>query len=218
MGKIINLTGQKFGRLTVQSFAGQDHRNQALWNCVCECGNVVVVKSYFLRSGTTKSCGCFADECRAKANFKHGKRNTRLFNIWYKMIQRCTNPKEAAYKDYGHRGIYVCQEWLNSFEAFWDWAQKNGYRDDLSIDRIENNGPYSPENCRWATQKEQANNRRSNIIIEYKGESHNIAEWAKITGIKSGTLLRRYKQGWTLEEIFEPTHPHGYKRKKERGG
>ena len=204
MGNITNLVGRRFGRLIVIELYDVDKTRDKRWKCRCDCGSETLVRGSKLRNGRTKSCGCLRKEAKG-ADLKHGASHTRLYRIYSGMKDRCLSKNDAAYQDYGGRGITICDEWLNSFDAFRDWALSNGYRYDLTIDRIENDGSYSPENCRWTTRKVQANNQRSNHIIEYNGEKKTVAQWSEITGIRHDTLLYRLKRNWPIEKVlFHP--------------
>lgn len=147
--------------------------------------------------------------------FKHGKKHTRLYRIWLQMKNRCYNTRTKRYPDYGGRGIKVCDEWLHDFQAFWDWSMTHGYADDLSIDRIDNNGSYTPDNCRWVTQFVQANNSRHCRMLTFKGETHSVSEWSRITGISRHTLSNRiHVYGWSVEKTL--TVPNGGGKKWRR--
>ena len=161
--KLIDLTGQRFGRLTVIERAGSIHGHVA-WLCRCDCGNTLTVPSDKLRSRNTQSCGCLQSDIMKEINpqihTSHGGKGTRLYYIWDSMKARCYNPQRRDFKNYGGRGITVCTEWLNDFAAFRDWALSHGYADNLTIDRIDNDGDYTPENCRWVTITEQNQHKR----------------------------------------------------------
>lgn len=199
MEHITELIGQTFGLLTVvERVKGEKYL------CHCECGKEKIVNGCHLKSGRVKSCGC--------ARFKHGMKEDRLYQIWHGMKDRCLRKNGQHYQKYGGRGIEVCPEWCDSFEAFRDWAIANGYRDDLSLDRKNNDGNYCPENCRWATRREQQSNRNNTLLLTHDGETHTLAEWSEITGIKYCTLRYRVAQGFTGEKLFSTTkrkeNPH----------
>lgn len=203
MGKSFLLkSGQKFGKLTVLELAEKrlyiNPQGKKLfkkyYKCKCECGNEITVYQGQLTSGHTKSCGCIT--------LKHGCWKSRLYNIWRGMLKRCYLATNKDYNRYGGRGITICEEWKNDFKTFYAWAMANGYKDDLSIDRINVNGNYQPDNCRWLTNKQQANNKRNNKLITYNGETHNITEWANILCIPRYLIYYRLKANWSIEKAL----------------
>jgi hypothetical protein len=163
MAKVKEITGEVYGRLTVMYRTENDKKGGAMWHCKCECGNEVDVNGTNLRNGHSKSCGCLNIERTKKSNTKHGLYHTRLHKIRDGMIQRCYNPKSQAFKWYGKKGVEICKEWKEDFQAFYNWAMSSGYSDDLTIDRIDVNGNYCPENCRWITIQEQQRNKRKGV-------------------------------------------------------
>ena len=199
----VDLTGQRFGRLKVLEFVPNDRR-KAYWKCQCDCGNITTIIGRDLRRGHTLSCGCFQIEQAVKCNTKHNSKHTRIYSIWCGMKQRCLNSNNESYKDYGGRGITICEEWLNDFKVFYDWALQNGYTDELTIDRIDVNGNYEPNNCRWTDMKTQQRNKSSNVFVEYQGRKITIAEAASELGIKRNVLYARYSKGDRGEELFRP--------------
>lgn len=200
MSRTIDLTGQRFGSLVVVSRAENSRQGTAMWLCQCDCGKTTVVRSFLLRKGRTTSCGCQ----KYAVHTTHGQTHTRLYRIWAAMKNRATNPNSPDYTHYGGRGITICSEWLHDFAAFRDWALSHGYADDLSIDRIDNDKGYSPDNCRWATRKEQDENRRCNHLITYKGETKTLNQWAEQFHIPYGTLHQRLtRYGWSIEKALE---------------
>jgi len=206
-----DMIGKQFGRLKVVEYIGKDSNRSKLFKCVCECGKETVTRKEKLVSGMVNSCGCLSSEFWSKLNYKHGYARKGQYNrkyaIYSHMRDRCHNPNNPAYKNYGARGIFVCDEWLNNPDAFMEWADNSGYSDNLSIDRIDNNKGYSPNNCRWATDKEQARNKRNNVLVECNGEKHTLSEWAEIIGIRYRTLEARRLAGWSDERIIlEPLH------------
>lgn len=197
-----DLSGQRFGRLTVIKRAENSKDGGARWLCKCDCGNEIIVKAGSLKSGNTQSCGCFEREQTVIRNTKHNKCGTRIYQVWRDMKNRCYRPKTQSYKSHGARGITVCDEWLHDFQVFYDWAMANGYADNLTIDRIDVNGNYEPSNCRWATPKEQANNTRRNRFITYNGKKQTLQQWADEIGIKRQTIEKRLERGWGVENAL----------------
>lgn len=206
MTKPIDLTGQRFGRLSVIARDRNSSDGRARWMCQCDCGSICVVLGLSLRNGMTRSCGCLMRECQ-HGHFTHGKSYERIYQIWKGMRARCNHQLNRAYGDYGGRGICVCKEWDSSFRAFFAWAMESGYKDDLTIDRIDPDGNYEPENCRWADRTAQSRNRRNKRLLTYKGETRPLWEWAEITGLPDSLVSGRFARGWSAERIFsEPVH------------
>lgn len=199
-----DLTGQRFGRLTVLEFVSND-KPKSYWKCKCDCGKVVTVYVQDLKNGKTSSCGCLQREKAGKVNKTHGLRKTRIYNIWSHIKDRCYNSNCKSYKNYGGRGITICDEWRNDFKAFYDWAIGNGYNNTLTIDRIDVNGNYEPTNCRWVDMKTQQRNRRNNAIVEYQGKKMCITEASEVSKLSEGVLRNRYcKAGDREERLFRP--------------
>ena len=175
--------------------------NRIKWICICDCGNLTTALAKDLKSGHTQSCGCLHKERTSKAKSKHRLSNSRIYNIWTFMKNRCFNKKSNRYKDWGGRGITVCNEWLD-FNCFYEWAINNGYKEGLTIDRINNMGIYEPNNCQWVTPKEQARNTRKNRFFTYKGETHCVSEWCEILDINYNTFFSRLLRGWDIDKII----------------
>lgn len=202
-----DLTGMKFGRLTAIGIDDSKPGRKTYWVCECECGNVSSHRADGLLSGSIKSCGCLKIELSAERvakNHKHKQSGTRLYNIWQGIKERCYNEHSPSYSRYGGRGIRVSDEWKNDFSKFYEWALSNGYRDDLTIDRINNSGNYEPGNCRWATKTEQARNRRSNINIKIGNATKTLYEWCEIFDLDFKTVVARYhRNGFvSIDELF----------------
>ena len=201
MGAFINLLGQRFGRLTVIERMPNNIRKQAVWKCRCDCGSEVIVESGHLRSGHTQSCGCYGHERAAEHNTIHGMKHSKLFRVFHCMKGRCYNPTDHKYYRYGARGIKICDEWLNNPKTFFDWALANGYKEGLTIDRINNDGDYCPENCRWTDDFVQANNKSNNKYYEYNGEKKTAGEWARELGLTYSAVKSRIARG-SFERLF----------------
>lgn len=208
MSGFIDLTGQRFGRLTVieraENYVSPKGRQAARWTCRCDCGGITTVVGGDLRYGKTKSCGCLEEESRHQSrNAKHGKFGTSLYNVWCGMKKRCLNPRNRFYRRYGGRGITVCPQWIRDFQDFYDWAISHGYRKGLSLDRIDNDKGYSPENCRWATKEEQGNNKGNNRMFILGGEKKTLAELCRIYSKNRSKVDNRLRSGWTIEEALD---------------
>lgn len=201
MGKFQDLSGMKFGRLTVLSRDNSCYGrgNHTYWFCKCDCGNTTRARTDALKSGAVVSCGCYHSEISSniasKINLKHGLSRSRLFGIWKNIQTRCYNRKCPAFPNYGGRGISMCEEWKNDFLSFFLWSTSNGYEPGLEIDRIDNNGSYTPENCRWVTRKENCRNRRNNYQVEINGVIYqSAAEAAEKLNIFSSSLNNQIKK------------------------
>ena len=207
MKRLFNdLTGKRFGRLTV---IGVDDRGtrKTYFNCQCDCGNIKSIRSDSLLCGAIRSCGCLKTEqnqINLAAAHSHKMSGTRIYKIWQGMKKRCYNEHDARYSSYGGRGITVCDEWKNSFQCFYDWSMNNGYNETLTIDRIDNNKGYSPDNCRWANQQEQSRNRSTNIKIKIGNSTRTLTEWCEIFNVDKGTIFARYERNGfiSIDELF----------------
>lgn len=210
MGKFLDLTGLTFGRLRVLGVAGRDAANKITWNCVCECGNSKLGITQYLKNGMTDSCGCRRTEQRIEQSTSHGMRSTITYRSWSAMKTRCTNPNVESYKNYGGRGIKICERW-NDFANF---LADMGERPSLahSLDRENTNGDYEPGNCRWATRVVQSNNSRANVRLKHDGMNLTLAEWSRITRIDMRTLSGRLANGWSPAEILTLKPRYGLKR------
>lgn len=209
-----DLTGKIFDRLKVLCFSHKGNHGDFYWTCECECGNEITVRGCTLGK-SAKSCGCLRKEVTSKQFKTHGLSKSPEYKIWAGMKARCYNPNVRSYSDYGDRGIKVCEHWKNSFENF---LKDMGKRPSKShtIERINNDKDYSPENCKWINSSEQATNRRSNIKLTYNDLTLTIAEWSRKLGIKCGTLEYRYHRGWTTEEILSTNLlKNQYSRRKQ---
>lgn len=196
------MIGKQFGKLTVIKEAGRTKDRAILWKCRCDCGCETVVRGINLRSGNTRSCGCINKERMHHLNLITGEYKSRLYGIWICMKTRCSNPNIPQYKDYGGRGIKICDEWKYDFRTFRDWAISHGYNDNLSIERIDNNGNYEPSNCKWSTLHEQNRNRRTNNMITFNGKTQCALDWAIELGMKPNTLFGRLHRGWSVEKTL----------------
>ena len=204
-----DLTGQRFGRLTVIKRV-ENKGNQPRWLCQCECGNQTVVAGRHLRNGEVRSCGCLVKEKNSTLHTKHGMEGTKIYHVWCGIKNRCFNSNEKAYKHYGGRGITIFAEWIDDFQKFYDYVSKLPHygEDGYSIDRIDNNGNYEPDNLRWADDKTQHRNKRDNHLVQYGDRWVTIAEASEITGIPYKTLWQRLKRGDTGEKLYRPVRPY----------
>lgn len=211
MGKIIDMKGQRFGRWMVIDRA--DNLNgRTMWHCRCDCGTEKDVDAVNLRKGLTLSCGCLLSEKMADKQRTHGKRRSRLYNVWSNMKRRCYDEQNISYPYYGGRGITVCDEWVGAdgFQHFWDWSYANGYdetapKGECTLDRIDVNGNYEPSNCRWTDSFGQMRNRTNNRRITIQGITKTLSEWAELYGISESLASDRLNRGWEAQRAFTET-------------
>lgn len=213
----VDLIGQRFGRLVVEEKAYKDTNQH--WKCLCDCGNVIYPTTGNLRSGNTKSCGCVAKERISQINKKHGLRHTRLYSIWVNMRGRCYNKNNNRYNSYGGKGIVVCDEWQGDqgFQNFYDWAIQSGYKDSLTLERMDNSKNYCPSNCKWATMKEQQNHRTNNHYVTINGITKSFKEWCDSGeyDVSYSTAKTRLTRGWKdIDAITTPARKYPIKRNK----
>jgi hypothetical protein len=205
-----NITGQRFGRLLVLGYVGTDNSRNSIWRCKCDCGASADVRRSHLVGGITQSCGCFGSERRSeltKERFTtHGMSDTPAYNAWSNMRMRCQNPSHPSYSNYGGRGITVCKRWQEFENFFADMGEPPA---GMSLDRKDNDGNYEPDNCRWATNRQQAINKRSNQLLTLDGRTMTMMQWASVTGIKANTIWYRLDRGWTVEDaLTRPVRAH----------
>ena len=197
IGKIKDITNQRFGKFIALKYKYCKKGEGAMWECICDCGKTAIVSGHNLRLGRIKSCGCLKHE--TAPHTIHNLSNTKIYNAYCAMIQRCYNENNKNYKDYGGRGIKICDEWLQDFMNFYNWAINNGK---LTIDRVDNNRGYEPNNCRWVTMKVQSMNRRNNLKFKYKGKERTVKELANIAGITEKQFRHRLERGWSIFRII----------------
>lgn len=199
----LDLTGKIFYGVRVISYNSTNNQKRSCWNCKCSCGKEFVAVGSELIRGKVKGCGC-------KWKSINSLYKSRIYRIHHSMKCRCYNESSSSFKRYGARGITVCDEWLgkNGFMNFYNWAMNNGYSDNLSIDRIDNDKGYSPDNCRWATPIEQSNNTSTNVKITYNNMTKTLSEWSRELNINRKTLYKRLSSGWSIERAF--TTPVNY--------
>lgn len=203
MPKPMDLSGKRFGYLTAVRLSKNRKHNCRLWVCECDCGNVIEVRVADLVNGNTKSCGCYQKERARNAKTKHGYRSERLYGIWCNMKSRCSNQKTKSYKNYGGRGITVCDEWSESFTSFRKWALENGYSNGLTIERVDVNKGYSPENCSFIPKSEQSRNTRRCHFVTYKGETKTLSEWSNELHFGRTNFRNKRKYFDTDEETID---------------
>lgn len=216
MSKLIDITGNRYGRLVVLEKAKTEKNGVAIWKCLCDCGNITYVRGSNLKWGAVKSCGCLRKLSRTAT---HKMSKTRLYHTWASIKSRCYYAGHKSYNNYGGRGITMCDEWANSSEAFIKWALSSGYADDMTIERIDVNGNYTPENCKWIPAKDQAKNRRSCRVYTYNGKTQNLTNWCNELQLPYKNIHNRLvKLGWSFERaISEPIHIDKRNKSNKKG-
>ena len=200
MGKIINMVGQKYEKLTVLSQVGVNKSGEKMYECLCECGNKKIIRGNSMRRGLTTSCGCYRSKYISSKNKVHENCGTPTYKSWTAMKSRCLNPNTTAYQNYGGRGIKICDEWMNFENFLKDMGEKPKGK---TLDRIDFNGNYEPSNCRWASIQEQNRNTRQNVMITYNGETLCMKEWAERLSIPYPKLQHRIRSGWDIKRALE---------------
>lgn len=213
----MNYIGKKYNNLTVIEYGARDSMGRMRVLCMCDCGNIKSYDMYSVKSGNTKSCGCFRSTIAKNKMTKHGMSNTRLFKTWVQMRQRCSCETSKKYKYYGGRGIFVCNEW-EEFNNFYEWSKESGYNDELTIERIDVNGNYCPENCTWIKSELQQRNKRSNVKIEYNGETKILKDWCNDLNLNYKLSSGRLKAGWSVERTFSNNYGIPFNRKTLQRG
>ena len=204
MGQFLDLTGMRFGRLTVKRQVDKDKFGNIRWLCECDCGGQTTTRSFMLNSGRVQSCGCLRRERIAASTTRHGDSHSRLYKIWLSMKSRCNRKTHKHYYLYGGKGIRICNEWNEDYTTFKEWACSNGYSEDLTLDRIDPQGNYEPCNCRWVTMHEQSRNKSTNVIVSYHGETGCLTDMCRKLNVKKVTVRSRMRiHGLTFEEAID---------------
>lgn len=190
--------GERHGKLVIIEICDRNEKDRFVAKCQCDCGNIHYTELHSILADKLASCGCSRKMYKGLPQ----RHNDRLYCIYYGIKERCYNSKSASYHNYGGRGIKMCDEWYRDYASFREYALANGYAENLTIDRIDVNGDYCPENCRWITWMEQCNNKRENIKITYNDETHTVAEWSRITGLAAQKIAYRFKRGFPLDVVF----------------
>ena len=193
-----NLCGKRFNHLLAIEKLEKFDGKKTFYKCECDCGNIKIIRADQLQRNTNKSCGCYKERHKVLLT----EEDKRLYSIWKKMKERCNNPKNRAFSSYGGRGIKVFENWSKNFREFANWSMANGYKNTLSLDRIDVNGNYEPSNCRWATSQQQNNNKRNNHYLTHKDKTLTVAQWGRVLNIDPKLILSRLKIGMSVERAL----------------